>query len=81
MIEYTDKQMEKVIVGIGYGAEQTHNARLVEPKQVVSELLRECPQCGRGELTARQRFCDKCKKENRRKTYRKAYYKKARHNG
>ncbi|MBW7990165.1 MAG: hypothetical protein FVQ84_09150 [Planctomycetes bacterium] len=65
--------------GIGYGADRSHNTRLLEVKPSPS-LLRECPGCGREVLVARQRLCEDCKKESRRRTYREAYYKR-RHNG
>ena len=72
-----------MILEIGYGAEKSHNMRLwdVAPEVKPSPyLLRECPGCGREALVARQKLCEECKKESRRKTYRKAYYKR-RHNG
>ena len=70
----------KVIIGIGFGAEKSHNIRLQnrEIEQQNQYLLRECSGCGREALTARQKLCDECKKKNRQKTHREAYYKKAR---
>ena len=67
-------------IGIGDGAEKSHNTRLQnrEIEQQNPYLLRECSGCGREVLTARQKLCDECKKKNRQKTYRDAYYKKAR---
>ena len=72
-------ETEQMIIGIGDGAELSRNMRLqkeIEPQNPY--LLRECPSCGREVLTIRQKLCDDCKKKNRKKTYRDAYYKKRR---
>ena len=70
-----------VIELVGAGAERSHNTRLWDIAPEVKSnpyLLRECPGCGKEVLTARQKLCDECKKKNRQKTHREAYYKKTR---
>jgi len=79
-VEMETEILTEIIIGIGDGSEKSHNTRLQsrEIKPQNQYLLRECPNCGREVLTARQKLCDKCKKKNRKKTYREAYYKKTR---
>jgi hypothetical protein len=74
--------MDKIVLGIGFGTEKSHNMRLWDTGPKVKKqnpyLLREYPGCGREKLRYRQRLCDDCRRKHRQRTKREYYYKSKR---
>lgn len=69
----------KHIIGIGWGAEQSHYTRkpfgVIEIDSTPKIKINKCNRCA-VDISKGHRYCEACKKHNRRKTQRKYRYNK-----